>query len=344
MTEPGSHPAPAPDPELLPLTDEELVDGLLEPLQLIVELADRLIDAGVGPDVAPIALELRDRAARLVRNTTIRLTGADRGVGHLPPGSGPQPFRRLPVLVLGDDITRLLVLHHQLERLGCAVSTAASGPEAIELIGTGRRPGTSAGVMIMTLPLRRRDGIGGIETCSRLRRLPGGRGLYIIVLAGAATRTQRARVAPLVDDVIVETATSRVLTRALQRHLDRSDPAGAVETRPSRSDQWLDATRLRSLITDLGDDALVCSLISVFVAEISVQTAAVRAARLDQDPQAVRQLAHQLKGAASSMGADGLHAAACALEHDPAGGIDRFLRAAAATASTYRILLRHFGA
>ncbi|MFV0523889.1 MAG: Hpt domain-containing protein [Acidimicrobiales bacterium] len=322
------------------LTTRELTDGLLEPLRLIVELAERLIDAGLEPDVTPVAVELRDRAATLARQAAVQVTGT--GPAGQPPGRrDPAPFEGLSTLVVSDHVGQLLVLRQQLEGLGCTVTTAASGQEAVELFDRGRPWGSAAHLLFMNWPLRERGGLGGFETCRRLRRLPYGPGLHMALLAPASTPEQRARFAPIVDDLIVEPATRRVLTAALRRYLDRRTTPHRPPA-PSRPEEWVNTARLRALADDLDDDDLLRSLIAMFTAEVPQRASEIRAARAGREPQVVRQLAHEVKGSAATLGADRLSAAAAALEDDPAGRVDLFCRAAAATTSTYRILLRQF--
>jgi HPt (histidine-containing phosphotransfer) domain-containing protein len=79
-------------------------------------------------------------------------------------------------------------------------------------------------------------------------------------------------------------------------------------------------TRDESLIySSFGGDPDLAELVEIFVSEIPERVSAIESALREDDFEAVRRLAHQLKGAAGSYGFDSLTPAAAAIE-SRAGG------------------------
>jgi CheY-like chemotaxis protein len=117
-----------------------------------------------------------------------------------PPASArAAPAAELPVLLVDDDDEIADLLRAMLEHLGCRVTRAASGEEALALAREGDFP-----LVFMDVHMPRMD---GFELATRLRAAPAKqRRLY--GLSGAATAADRARgLAAGMDDYLTKPVT-----------------------------------------------------------------------------------------------------------------------------------------
>ncbi|NLI75173.1 MAG: response regulator [Candidatus Riflebacteria bacterium] len=90
--------------------------------------------------------------------------------------AGPAPIERIPpslrgsrVLVVDDNPTAREILVEALRSLGFAVSAAASGEEALDLVAAARIAGTPPAIVFLDW---RMPGLDGVATCRRLKGLP----------------------------------------------------------------------------------------------------------------------------------------------------------------------------
>jgi CheY-like chemotaxis protein len=91
-------------------------------------------------------------------------------VKHLAVG---QPARR--ILAVDDDSENLQMLRFMLGEIGFVVEAAGNGADALKRCGEGPR-------FDLILIDRRMPGMDGIETIKRLRELPGGRNIPVIMV------------------------------------------------------------------------------------------------------------------------------------------------------------------
>ncbi|WP_139173458.1 hybrid sensor histidine kinase/response regulator [Geodermatophilus telluris] len=148
---------------------------------------------------------------------TLDLPTAGAGV---PPSAGEGlAGRRL--LVVDDNRTNLRILEHQLSRFGaeCLVTTSAD-----EALATVRAGGLDAVLLDLHMP-----GVGGEELAARVREVPGGAGLPLVLLS-SSTRVQ-PDVAPLFAARLHKPVRPERLLRTLRAVLS---PGGPVETRGTR--------------------------------------------------------------------------------------------------------------
>ncbi|MEM8598081.1 MAG: response regulator, partial [Pseudomonadota bacterium] len=92
--------------------------------------------------------------------------------------------RRL--LVVDDVVTNRLVVRLMLEPVGCTVAEATSGAEAITLLAVGER----YDLALVDLHMPEMD---GIEVVRRMRGVPGGDRLPIVLLTADVTEEARSR-------------------------------------------------------------------------------------------------------------------------------------------------------
>ena len=122
----------------------------------------------------------------------------------------------LRVLVVDDEPVNLQVVMNQLSRAGYDVSTALSGPEALEMIGQG----LSVDAVLLDVMMPRMD---GYEVCAELRKTQAAHTLPIVML------TAKNQVADLVqglsagaNDYVTKPFTGQELLARLRTHLKLS--------------------------------------------------------------------------------------------------------------------------
>jgi len=157
------------------------------------------------------------------------------------PADALPTWTRRPVLLLVEDeaINRFVAVN-LLERHGFTIVSAATGQEALDLLGT-----TGVEAVLMDIGLPEMD---GFETTRRIRALPGPQsGLPVIALtANVMPETMAKCTEAGMDGFASKPIKLPVLLRLLAAHIapDGEGPA-AVDAEP---------TRLESLRRDLGED------------------------------------------------------------------------------------------
>jgi len=114
------------------------------------------------------------------------------------------------VLVVDDDERSRVLLQAVLSADGCRVRVASSGAEALACL-QDELP--DAVLFDLTMP-----GMGGIELCRRIRAMPLGQGLPLLVLSGLDDDAARAAaLAAGADDFILKPFDRRELRARLDR-------------------------------------------------------------------------------------------------------------------------------
>lgn len=123
---------------------------------------------------------------------------------------GVDAERTALVLVVDDDERSRLLLRAVLSADGCRVRVASSGAEALACL-QDELP--DAVLFDLTMP-----GMGGIELCQRIRAMPFGQGLPLLVLSGWDDDAARAAaLAAGADDFILKPFDRRELRARLDR-------------------------------------------------------------------------------------------------------------------------------
>jgi PAS domain S-box-containing protein len=196
------------------------------------------------------------------------------------------------LLVEDNEINRRIMLK-QLENLGFHAECVTNGREALE-----RTANEAFDVILMDCQMPLMD---GFEATRAIRKREGRTGAHVPIVAmtaNALTGDRDACFSAGMDDYISKPIAMNELEAALARWLDR----------PQRKD-ILDVERLRAI---LGDDRVATRdfLISV----LPNMTQLCSRIEAERDRGALRELAHELKGASGNVGARELATAAQALE------------------------------
>jgi signal transduction histidine kinase/CheY-like chemotaxis protein len=250
--------------------------------------------------------------ARLARGDPARIQAAPSR--RLPDASLAQ--RPLRILVVEDNPVNAKVAQRWLTQARHEVSWAASGAEAFEAL--------SASVFdLMLLDIEMPD-MNGFEVARRVRKGgqggPSGPGLAIVAMtAHAGTEVRDACAAAGMDDYVAKPVDFVELAATLSRVVRPNTreyvqtPAGASGLGPQCSDDALICTAepMRRLGGDLD---LYQEILAIFAAEAPARIAAFEEAMSRGDREAMRRLAHSLRGSALAVGADRLAEAATRLE------------------------------
>jgi two-component system, sensor histidine kinase and response regulator len=233
-------------------------------------------------DAIGVALELRERPLPLAR------------APRLVPG------RALRVLVVDDHPINHEFAAEALRRLGHAVTTAASGHEALALLEA--RP---FDLVLMDVQMPELD---GLEATRRFRAMEQGKHTPVVALTAHSGRDERDRcVAAGMDDVITKPVTTARLAAII---------SGAAAPEPEA----------RVLDAAAGNVRLLARVREAFIRQTPRLLAAIREGIDDRNADAIARNAHTLKGAMSNF--TGSDAQSLAAEIEQAGKDGNYVRAA----------------
>ncbi len=213
-----------------------------------------------------------------------------------------QSQKRL-ILIAEDDPTNQKVVKRQLKILGYACEVADNGQAALELWRTNRFD-----ILLSDLHMPELDGyelaqkIRAEEAEGHLPRLP----ILALTANALAGEEVRARECGM-DDYLTKPIALEGLHAALKRWLSVSEPsvssvqAPVVSARDVPRSDCLDVNVLRRLVGD--DEDIVQELLQDFAASSQQIGVSMRDAQHAQAAERMRQLSHQLKSAARSVGA-----------------------------------------
>jgi CheY-like chemotaxis protein/anti-sigma regulatory factor (Ser/Thr protein kinase) len=259
--------------------------------------------------IKPVKLaQLRERLAEALGQRPGSAEEAGEGTGaESGPRSEPGPGRQ--VLVVEDNRTNQLVIVRLLERLGCRVDVAADGAEAVRAVKAIRYD-----LIFMDVQMPEMDGFAATGEIRRLERETG-RHVPIVAMTAHAMEGDRERcLLAGMDDYLAKPLQREDIVAVLERRLASPEPG--LPSRPgARTGGPAPVFDRAGLLLRLEqDEALLEELVSLFVAEAPLQVQRLLAALRVGDSEGVRRHAHQLKGAAASVGAEALRDLAMQIE------------------------------
>ena len=207
----------------------------------------------------------------------------------------PAP-RQLSILVVEDNSTNREVVLGQVRKLGHATHAVVDGIEAVEAMQTGRYD-----VVLMDCEMPRMD---GFEATRRIRELdqPQVPIIAFTAHAGASDREQCRRSG--MDDFLSKPVDLRQLAAALENWCPAMEPEAAddvVMTTVENSKVFSEALLMDRL---MDDEELAGIVLRGFVMDFSRQRFELEQQRLHRDAATARRMAHSLKSAAASAGAE----------------------------------------
>ena len=239
----------------------------------------------------------------------------DRRVGA--PVSADPNRRAVRILVAEDNATNREVALAQLQKLGYTASAVTNGAEAVEAVERG---GFDLVLMDCQMPV-----MDGFEATHRIRSSAktGIADLPIIAVTADAMPDDRDRCfTEGMNDYLAKPVELGPLQDVLAKWLPVSR-AGDGAPAPGPFDGQLTQTVFDAeglLRRVMGDRQLARSVIQGFLEGAPAQLNELRARLVQADAPGARLLAHQIKGAAATAAADGLHAIALAIEREGAAG------------------------
>ena len=310
----------------------------------------------VRPDGSRFRGRLRSRALRDTEGRFIGLIGSIEDVTdrhdartreHLPspPAEPLAPTdvgdRPVRVLVVEDSPVNQALAAHQLNRLGHEHRILGTGGEAVELLRTvhasaapfdrpplyDRPPLFDIVLMDWNLP-----DMDGLEATRRIRANEAATGLsrvpIVAVTANAMAGDRERCLDAGMDDFLAKPVTMEELGDTVRRWtsgtrpaaLGTAEPAGGwVPARPAVPDEpEIDTEALAGFVRDVGDPAIVRSVVATFLQELGPRHDAVLRAAATGDRATVVRTTHVLRSAAALLGAARLAALCGRIEHAPA--------------------------
>ncbi|APX94072.1 hypothetical protein BWR19_14645 [Halomonas sp. 1513] len=213
------------------------------------------------------------------------------------------------LLLVEDNPINQQVAVAMLERLGCRVTVAASGSEALACCEAQR-------FALIFMDVQMPD-LDGLAVTRALRQRDGWtRQVPIVAMTAGALDGDQARCREAgMDGYLAKPLFRETLLAMLERHLpDAPHPAPAASPdTPDEASTWLDGAALEELEASL---ALADrqALLALFQSNMPARLDQLEAARAADDLARTAQLAHLIKGEAGSLGLGRLAAAAQRLE------------------------------
>lgn len=238
--------------------------------------------------------------------------------------------RRARILLAEDSPVNQKVALKALERLGYKADVASDGWEAVQAAKAKRYD-----LILMDVQMPKMD---GLEATRVIRDRASGSlnpDVVIVALTAHAVAGDREKcLAEGMNDYLAKPVKIAELEEVIERWLwqrrNQEDIAvpevapkpGACVPPDARAEEFSDQVFDQAVLLNLfeGDYEAAAEVANEFLAGVSEQVGAIRAAVQAGDPIMLREKAHALKGSAASVGAGGIRACAAELEKKAAGG------------------------
>ena len=237
--------------------------------------------------------------------------------------------RGIRILLAEDNLTNQQVAVGILKKFGLWADVVSNGEEALAALKNVRYD-----LVLMDCQMPRMD---GYEASRGIRAMEGDeRRVPIVAMTAHAMVGDREKCLDAgMDDYIAKPVSPEVMMGVLEKwlpvgesnipeHISVMEGARfetgarpASSQAPSSSSPWNSSVLKERL---LGDDDLVREVLGDFLGDIPGKVSALENAIAEEDALAARSLAHTIKGAAGSVGGDGLQAAALNVEQLCASG------------------------
>jgi two-component system sensor histidine kinase/response regulator len=230
-------------------------------------------------------------------------------------------LKGMRILLVDDNRENQLVATELLGNVGCQVTVASNGLEALTLV---KRLPFDIVLMDMQMPV-----MDGITATHEIRLLPNVGSLPIVAMTANAMKEERDRCMEAgMDDYLTKPIEPKLLFEALWRFKHRADPLfkpqpaavarAAAETgagaAAAAAPALLKLETGPSLDRLMGNKVLYIKLLRLFIEDQEHAAEKLRAAGLAGDIRAAGLVAHSLKGTSATIGAMDLRSAAEELE------------------------------
>jgi two-component system, sensor histidine kinase and response regulator len=227
------------------------------------------------------------------------LLNAHRG-GASAPRTGNARFAAR-ILLVEDDVINQDLAARMLKRLGCRVTTAADGVDALRCIGE-----QTFDVVLMDCEMPVMDGFAAASAIRRSLSVPvaGSRArLPIVALTSHDPAEVRARcLASGMDDAIGKPVGAAQLSACLAQWLPVASPLQDETAQGPASDSGAKGDGTRLTDATVRDRAVLARIVPQFTASALQTAVAIRQATEANDLEAVWRAAHRLKSSAAWLG------------------------------------------
>lgn len=210
--------------------------------------------------------------------------------------------KRGKVLLVEDNEINRKVAEHILSRIGCQYDSAEHGQEALELLASGWY---DAVLMDVQMPI-----LDGIETTVRIRNRERNSGRHIPIIAMTANASENDRIRCLragMDDYLSKPIGADELARALDKWMSRAKGAERpAETQRSQSAEMAGYNLLELSHRCGGDDAFMADILREYQSSLASNLLRLEDCVERNDLNGIATIAHALKGASRSVGAEPL--------------------------------------
>lgn len=298
-----------------------LAEALREPVHAVGGLTDVLASMVTEPSIEAIVASISTETARMatILDDLLRALRSEVELAEAPSRPSPTPT---PILVVDDSPVNRLLTESQLTKLGYASAVVASGPDALEYLAAN-----SVALILMDWHMPVLDGLETAATIRQNEEASGeGRVPIIALTARAMDGDRETCLAAGMDDFLSKPVGIQALGDAIARWIDDGvvTPAAEPPTRPTVQGEAenagiegsdLDHRVLDRLADELGDPAMVDTLLRTYLVELPGRLEALTSAASEGDTDAIRSVTHTLKSTSEMFGASRLAAAARAVEH-----------------------------
>ncbi|CAK0769293.1 two-component system, NarL family, sensor histidine kinase EvgS [Gammaproteobacteria bacterium] len=218
------------------------------------------------------------------------------------PDDKEQSLQGIRVLLAEDNPVNLELAKAVLHRIGCEVSTAGNGLEAVELHNT-----QLFDIILMDVQMPDMDGFDAARTIRKHEKERGLSRLPIIALTADAMHGDRELcLAADMDDHLGKPFRLNSLLNTLKRWLPKTSEITQPETpEPNDSNAVFDARSLDEICKMSGGQGhdLIRKVITMFLEDAATFLGSLESAWAQRDTEAVRKLTHRMKSGAANVGA-----------------------------------------
>ncbi len=221
------------------------------------------------------------------------------------------------VLLAEDGLDNQLLLSTHLKRAGAHVAIAENGRIAMEMALAASMAKEPYAVVLMDMQMPEMD---GYAATSELRR-KGYTGAIIALTAHAMAGDRERCIAAGCTDYLTKPIGRAKLVAAVGEYARNSQPRGVplLSIRPPMA-RTVRPSVASELLSEFADDPDMSELVDTFTAGLPAQAKRLEDAFDANDREAVRRLAHQLKGSAGGYGFPSITTAAARLEQEARDG------------------------
>lgn len=251
-------------------------------------------------------------------------------VEGLKPEPLPVARTRGIVLLAEDNAANQKLAQLQLRKLGVEyIQTVGNGREVVDAFKQVLRAGGAYALILMDCQMPEMDGLAATRAIRGFENGMVFRTPIVAMTANAMQGDREACLAAGMDDYVAKPVQLQVLRQVLDYWLpnrehgeDLSAPHAHVSVSDSQERAPLDLKVIRGLREFAGKDShdAVNSLIETFLQESQLRVEQLMTAAATEDREAMRRLAHALRGSASSLGAHAFAALAKEIEFASASG------------------------